>query len=1127
MKKIKKILQTCLILIFTFSLMAIAAYAETDVQDGLELTVSTDKSSYSASDTISVELAAKNTGDYDLLNVGLEVIVPNGYHIENGLSARQNMGNMRENASVSMTVDLVPGDSSGSSSSNSKGSSSNGSNSSGRDSSGINNSSGNSSGSNNNGKISSTIFGNNAKTSDNSNLILWLVILGLAVVGIVVVIVVTVVLVIKNGKSGKLLSLILVFFMFAGTGAAGMPKAEAIESTKQFSITKILDVGTNKVAVTWVATYELSERITSNNFTIAFDSNGGSAVPAQRIAGGEQAVEPEAPTRNGYRFVAWYSDAGLTTVYDFEQSVVSDLTLYACWEEEVQETYTILDEPEEEVEIYSFNTDTWDIMIGTEQTVIFTAEIFADREITENEVFVCDETGAQLGYMSDNGDHGDVTAGDGIYTLQVTLSSDEVHTVTYYAGVGDIRSSGLTLGFYQELTVEDFEVSDQVVAEINEAISAYIDENGYLLEGAEEDARTAVIGKLEELTASGIIESYSGEGNDFSIQLTNGVPFVYELLLNDGTEEGTGEVSIATFQPFKNTWTGNEAYLNDNSWELTDENASRIDSSFDEYSFNSATQTSEINITSDDNFDLDEVTLDSLKNLSNYGVILWNGHGGYNLYGNEGASIAIGQLTSPTVDSTYSAEIQSQKIIKCAAMNRSVYAITGGFIQEYVGDMTDAFVYLGACDTGMDMENGNSNKYSLVQSFINKGAAAVVGSTGSLDADYDHDIGCAMIEEMCKESEGHNYATAGEALAIAKDNNHAGPQDSHGTTMNLYPQNSAAASNYRFKEIEKGSIAGNVVSASDSSEISNALIRVYNQNGDEIDKARTDANGFYTIDVPIGSYVVKVSSGSYKSVKMAVTVTENETTYNETFLLLNAGLSLGYANGTITHSVTGVAVPDVTIKVRSSWNNRTGSVVATTTTNENGYYELSTSINLICGSYTIEYSKSGYVTGYKNIILSPVDYLAQDAAISPVVSDGVYRIVLTWGTDPRDMDSHLEGTLPSGDWFHVYYRDKSAYDDGSEVCNLDLDDVTSYGPETVTLYAEGDKDYYYYIYKYAGNGTTASSNSKVVLYKGNTIIQTFNVPIAQGDGRYWNVFAIKNGRLVVKNTITNEADTAY
>ena len=96
-----------------------------------------------------------------------------------------------------------------------------------------------------------------------------------------------------------------------------------------------------------------------------------------------------------------------------------------------------------------------------------------------------------------------------------------------------------------------------------------------------------------------------------------------------------------------------------------------------------------------------------------------------------------------------------------------------------------------------------------------------------------------------------------------------------------------------------------------------------------------------------------------------------------------------------------------------------------------------------------------------------------------------------------------------------------------EVCNLDYDDTTSYGPEHITLNTTTNKPYYYYIHRYAGSGSISTSSAKITVHKGNTKIAEFNVPTNLGTSDYWNVFAIVNGKLIVKNTMTASPDTAY
>ncbi len=66
--------------------------------------------------------------------------------------------------------------------------------------------------------------------------------------------------------------------------------------------------------------------------TIHFDSNGGSDVPEQYVNYGDQSTKPADPTKAGHTFAGWFTDSGLSQVFDFDNTAVTtDLTLYAKW----------------------------------------------------------------------------------------------------------------------------------------------------------------------------------------------------------------------------------------------------------------------------------------------------------------------------------------------------------------------------------------------------------------------------------------------------------------------------------------------------------------------------------------------------------------------------------------------------------------------------------------------------------------------------------------------------------------------------------------------------------------------------------------------------------------------------
>lgn len=76
-------------------------------------------------------------------------------------------------------------------------------------------------------------------------------------------------------------------------------------------------------------------------FTITFNSNGGSSVTAITQDYGTIVVEPADPTRDGYTFDAWYSNEGLTNAYTFTTMPAQNINLYAKWISNAPQIYTI------------------------------------------------------------------------------------------------------------------------------------------------------------------------------------------------------------------------------------------------------------------------------------------------------------------------------------------------------------------------------------------------------------------------------------------------------------------------------------------------------------------------------------------------------------------------------------------------------------------------------------------------------------------------------------------------------------------------------------------------------------------------------------------------------------------
>jgi uncharacterized repeat protein (TIGR02543 family) len=82
--------------------------------------------------------------------------------------------------------------------------------------------------------------------------------------------------------------------------------------------------------------------VAATTYTVTFNSNSGSAVSSQAVAAGGKVAAVAPPTRSGYTFAGWYSNAALTTLWDFNTSTVTgNITLYAKWIAEGATTYTV------------------------------------------------------------------------------------------------------------------------------------------------------------------------------------------------------------------------------------------------------------------------------------------------------------------------------------------------------------------------------------------------------------------------------------------------------------------------------------------------------------------------------------------------------------------------------------------------------------------------------------------------------------------------------------------------------------------------------------------------------------------------------------------------------------------
>lgn len=324
--------------------------------------------------------------------------------------------------------------------------------------------------------------------------------------------------------------------------------------------------------------------------------------------------------------------------------------------------------------------------------------------------------------------------------------------------------------------------------------------------------------------------------------------------------------------------------------------------------------------------------------------------------------------------------------------------------------------------------------------------------------------------------------------------------------------------------------------------LSGVSISVFLANGAKnVHKSTTTAgDGTYSIpDLPVGLYNVTFTKSGYISTTQTFEVAEGVENYYNTIIesISNEYSGKGTASGTISDYLTGEGIENLTLNIRSGVGTKTGSIISTITSGSNGRYVTG---ELSAGLYTVEIIDNRsdisekYLTNYFNIkVMGNINIGNQNGAVGTGLVSDQLRIVLRWGSTPSDLDSHLVGPTSDGDKFHVYFSDKKYTENSTRIADLDLDDTSSWGPETTTIYNPVPGTYKFCVHDYSNkynSSNTALSNSGAIvqIYRGISAVPEYELYVPQGIGTVWNVFEYNSetGNINVINTITHQSDSS-
>lgn len=184
-------------------------------------------------------------------------------------------------------------------------------------------------------------------------------------------------------------------FSVAGESCTGTYKYDGNTITLKLSDDESIDakIENGKLVFTYKGvTYELLEKV---EYTVTYELNGGEGTASAKVINGKTLAKPSNPTKDGFIFIAWYSDSSFNTRYTFDTPVTGNMTLYAQF----------VEDPGTDGFVVSFETGD-----------LYTGEPIADMQTVGGTIYILPELPALNGkeflgwWKSDSQDASKLTA---------------------------------------------------------------------------------------------------------------------------------------------------------------------------------------------------------------------------------------------------------------------------------------------------------------------------------------------------------------------------------------------------------------------------------------------------------------------------------------------------------------------------------------------------------------------------------------------------------------------------------------------------------------------------------------------------------------------------------------------
>lgn len=201
----------------------------------------------------------------------------------------------------------------------------------------------------------------------------------------------------------------------------------------------------------------------------------------------------------------------------------------------------------------------------------------------------------------------------------------------------------------------------------------------------------------------------------------------------------------------------------------------------------------------------------------------------------------------------------------------------------------------------------------------------------------------------------------------------------------------------------------------------------------------------------------------------------------------------GTVSGTVRSATTGEPLPGASVTLGDG---------TTILTGVDGTFAFA---GVLPGATTVAASAEGYSDGLlEDVVVTAGATTTVDVLLSPTLSAGSLRVVLSWAEEPRDLDSHM--WTPETQPYHVYFGGPGSLE-GCPGTALDLDDTSGFGPETITIQSPIVGTYRYGVRLFGGVGTLSQSMAVVEVFDTSGLIARFEVPQnGTAAETWWHVF---------------------